>query len=94
MWYYAELGFGVWSSSATVDSALRDDHGKAWQSPWLYMPITAVVKPINDSGLPCSLYDEAQPVNIIIDHIDRQTINLAAIVLVTTMTNCITFSMK
>ena len=31
--YYAELGVGVWSSSATADSAPRDDHGKAWDSP-------------------------------------------------------------
>ena len=49
---------------------------------------------MNDSGSPGSLKDEAQSVDIIVDHIDRQTINLAAIVLVTTMTHCITFSMK
>ena len=49
---------------------------------------------MNDSGPPGSLWDEAQLVDIIVDHIDRQTINLAAIVLVPTMTNCIKFFMK
>ena len=29
--YYAELGFGVWSSIATAEPG--DDHGKAWHSP-------------------------------------------------------------
>ena len=58
------------------------------------MPIAAVVKPMSESGPPGSLQDEAKPVDIIVDHIDGQTINLVGIVLVTTMTNCITFSMK
>ena len=35
------------------------------------MPITAIVKPMNESGPPASLEDEAQPVDIIVDHIDR-----------------------
>ena len=33
---------------------------------------------MNDSGPPGSLWDEAQPVDIIVAHIDKQTINLAA----------------
>ena len=74
--------------------SFNDDHGKAWYSPWVYMPTTVIAKPMNDSGPPGSLWDEAQLVDIIVDHIDRQTINLAAIVLVPTMTNCIKFFMK
>lgn len=74
--------------------SFNDDHGKAWHSPWVYMPTTVIAKPMNDSGPPGSLWDEAQLVDIIVDHIDRQTINLAAIVLVPTMTNCIKFFMK
>ena len=53
------------------------------------VPITADDKIMNDSGPPSSLWDEAQPVNIIVDYIRRQTINLSLII--TTMTNCVAF---
>lgn len=42
------------------------------------VPITADDKIMNDSGPPSSLWDEAQPVNIIVDYIRGQTINLTA----------------
>ena len=35
--------------------SFNDDHGKAWYSPWVYMPTTVIAKPMNDSGPPGSL---------------------------------------